>query len=163
MSKQPTSEERIDGALNDELIRLRWLFDYVPNAREDGADARRECVDALGLDDALADSTDALQEALCDARSEHGLYFDYVPAGTFDGQEAGYFRYQLFTGGPSAEFRFFTDAMRHCHRVEYVFLDWFDGARRELTGDDKTLLLRVWEGFGQYGNIESALRRASEG
>jgi len=57
---------------------------------------------------------------------EYGLAFDYVPfTEDDDRQEPGYFRYQLSTGGPGDEFRFFCDAEKHCYRVEYWFLDWY--------------------------------------
>ena len=57
--------------------------------------------------------------------SEYGLSIDFVPAHTFEGQQEGYTRYQLSWGGPSEEFRVFTIVPR----VEFWFLDWFDGAK----------------------------------
>jgi len=64
---------------------------------------------------------------------EYGLCFDYVAAGTFNDQETGYFRYQLSWGGPSTEFRFYTDAELDLYKIEYWFLDWFDGAKKIVT------------------------------
>lgn len=82
---------------------------------------------------------------------EYGLCFDYVAPGTFDEQREGYFRYQLSWGGPSDEFRFFVNPDLSCHRVEYWFLDWFDGAHHNLAGDDEMLLLELWEWFCDLG------------
>jgi len=72
--------------------------------------------------------------------NEYGLGFDYVPPGTFPDQEEGYFRYQLSWGGPSDEFRIYADQINRwqwsIYRIEYWFLDWFDGAHSDLGGDD---------------------------
>ena len=57
-----------------------------------------------------------------------GLCFDFVEANTFDNQPCGYWRWQLSWGGPGDEFRVFTDVDKNIDRVEYVYLDWFDGA-----------------------------------
>jgi len=76
---------------------------------------------------------------------EYGLSFDYVPADTFEEQEQGYFRYQLSWGGPSDEFRFYCDPELNCYCIEYVFMDWFDGATRELSGADRELLMQIWD------------------
>ena len=61
-----------------------------------------------------------------------GLCFDFVAANTFDDQPCGYWRWQLSTGGPGDEFRIYTDVDKNIDRVEYVFLDWFDGAIHEV-------------------------------
>src|SRR5262245_11252970 len=90
---------------------------------------------------------------------EYGLAFDYVASGTFTDQEEGYFRYQLSSGGPSDEFRFFTDAQQHCHRIEYWFLDWFDGTSVTLQDDDKALLLKIFEDFRECGTLAYAMEQ----
>jgi hypothetical protein len=82
---------------------------------------------------------------------EYGLSFDYVPLDTFNDQTEGYFRYQISWGGPSDEFRFFTDAAGHLSRTEYWFLDWFDGASRELSGDNETLMREIFDFFSEIG------------
>jgi len=93
--------------------------------------------------------------------NEYGLCFDYVLDGTFEDQDdGGYFRYQLSTGGPGDEFRFYVDAAGHCYRVEYWFLDWYDGASITLTDDDKALLLEIFENFKDMGLVDSELEKA---
>ncbi len=67
--------------------------------------------------------------------SEYGLFIDQVPAHTFDNQEQGYRRYQISWGGPSEEFRWYTYG-----KMEFWFLDWFDGACVEVTGHDKKII-----------------------
>tara|TARA_R100000329_G_scaffold29656_1_gene27253 strand:+ start:275 stop:595 length:321 start_codon:yes stop_codon:yes gene_type:complete len=52
------------------------------------------------------------------------LSFDYVEPNTFEGQNIGYYRYQMGWGGPSDEFRKYDNK----DFIEYWFLDWFDGA-----------------------------------
>lgn len=56
-----------------------------------------------------------------------GLSFDRVEAGTFEGQRAGYWRWQLSYGGPADEFRLFDNG-----DLEYWYLDWFDGAKVDV-------------------------------
>ena len=93
--------------------------------------------------------------------AEYGLSFDYVPAHTFNDQREGYFRYQLSWGGPSDEFRFFTGPELSCHRIEYWFLGWFDGASRTLDGNAQQLLIEVLDWFHEMGCVESALAQAN--
>ena len=56
------------------------------------------------------------------------LSFDYVPPNTFDKQPEGYWRWQFSWGGPSDELRGYVNEHKELHRLEYWFLDWFDGA-----------------------------------
>jgi hypothetical protein len=94
---------------------------------------------------------------------EYGLSFDYVPSDTFhDMEDGGFFRYQLSWGGPSDEFRFFADPEGECYRVEYWFMDWFDGACRRLHGEEKDFMLEIWEWFREGGAVESELQKAKE-
>jgi hypothetical protein len=93
---------------------------------------------------------------------DYGLAFDYVTADTFKNQPEGYFRWQLSWGGPSDEFRFYVDAQKKCHRIEYWFLDWFDGAKKTLSGSRKDLLLYFFNWFDDMGAVENAFRKATE-
>lgn len=94
--------------------------------------------------------------------NEYGLSFDYVAPNTFKEQEQGYFRYQLSWGGPSDEFRFYVNPDLSAYHVEYVFMDWFDGATRELSGDNKRLLLEIYEDFRECGLPQSLIKEAKE-
>jgi hypothetical protein len=62
--------------------------------------------------------------------SEYGLSIDKVEAGTFEGQKKSYIRYQFSWGGPSDELRIFRSG-----KIEYWFMDWFDGAMIDVTKD----------------------------
>ena len=79
-----------------------------------------------------------------EALDAHALCFDYVEAGTFTDQDEPYFRWQISWGGPSDEFRFFLQNGDELQRVEYWFLDWFDGACREI---DEEIVNDIWESF----------------
>ena len=68
--------------------------------------------------------------------NEYGLGIDFVPAHTFENQEEGYTRYQLSWGGPSEEFRVFTVVPR----VEFWYLDWYDGASVVVKGKDANII-----------------------
>ena len=56
------------------------------------------------------------------------LSFDYVPPNTFENQKEGYWRWQFSWGGPSDELRGYVNENRELHRLEYWYMDWFDGA-----------------------------------
>lgn len=71
---------------------------------------------------------------------EYGLSIDRVEAGTFEGQRASYWRYQLSWGGPSEEFRMYDNG-----DIEFWYLDWFDGACVDVTGRDADVIQGIIE------------------
>jgi hypothetical protein len=74
-------------------------------------------------------------EDFFDYVNQYGLCFDFVSAGTFTDQKSGYWRFQMSFGGPSDEFRIYTDYEKNIHYIEYWFLDWFDGANITINDD----------------------------
>ena len=74
------------------------------------------------------------QEDLKDPEFE-GLGFDYVEPHTFEHQLEGYWRWQFSWGGPGDELRGYFNEYGELHRLEYWFLDWYDGAKLELQPD----------------------------
>ncbi len=76
---------------------------------------------------------------------EYGLSFDYAPAGTFNGQRVGFFRFLISWGGPSEEIRFYCDPQFNLQRADFWFMDWFDGAKSRLTGRDLELIQEIWD------------------
>lgn len=107
---------------------------------------------------AWCDGAEGDDERLCD----YGLCFDYVAPNTFNDQKEAYFRYQLSWGGPSDEFRFFANPDLSCHRIEYWFLDWFDGAHRVLSGDDEAFITELWQWFSETVSLASLVREGTE-
>jgi len=94
---------------------------------------------------------------------EYGLAFDYVPGDTYpDNEDGGYFLYQISWGGPSEEFRFFADPELKCYRIEFWFLDWFDGASRTLRDGDKALMMDFFNDLKENGTLEYAIREATD-
>ena len=63
--------------------------------------------------------------------NEYGYGVSYVEPYTWQDQERGYWRLELSGGGPSDDVRFFSR-----DRVEYWFMDWGDGAHRDITSED---------------------------
>jgi len=51
-------------------------------------------------------------------------------------------RLELSYGGPADGFRFFED-----DTIEYYFMDWFDGATRELHGNDKEIMQELFDAY----------------
>ncbi len=93
--------------------------------------------------------------------NEYGLCFDCVAPGSFITQRRGYFRNQLSTGGPGDEFRFYADEQLNTTKIEYWFLDWFDGAKIILHGKDLALLNEIWEFFKEVESVQAELDKAS--
>jgi len=92
--------------------------------------------------------------------NEYGLGFDYVAPHTFTDQRRGYFCYQLSWGGPSDEFRFYVDEWLKPTRIEYWFLDWFDGAKKILSGQTYNLLAEILDDFRECGLLQEKLNEA---
>ena len=65
--------------------------------------------------------------------NQTALSWDFVKANTFNDQKIGYFRLQLSWGGPSTEFRIYTDKDLNIDFIEYWYLDWSDGASVLIT------------------------------
>ena len=64
-----------------------------------------------------------------------GLSFDYVEPNTFTAQLEGYWRWQFSWGGPSDELRAYVNKDDSIHRLEYWYLDWFDGAKVNVAAE----------------------------
>ena len=73
-----------------------------------------------------------LEDRLKDLHTLQGLCFDYVDPNTFNDQREGYWRWQLSWGGPGDEFRIFVNPDKSVHRIEYWYMDWYDGAKVTL-------------------------------
>jgi len=60
-----------------------------------------------------------------------GLGFDYVEPihSTTHCLAEGYWRWQFSWGGPGDELRAYVNRDDSIHRLEYWYLDWFDGAK----------------------------------
>lgn len=141
-------------------VRPHWESRQADlNAILNPDDATEEQLEALGFDDAEDASL-----------ANYGLAFDYVPHDTFSDQEQGYFRYQLSWGGPADELRIYVSIRDRAamlegehrdfppERIEYWFLDWFDGASITVTHD--ATAREVWQWFAEIGAPAKALSDA---
>jgi len=154
-----TCKERIDDHYDDVMETIRILWAGYCN------DDCPEC-NGTGIDEDLSDSAcetpckvckgeRKLEEDVPDYGSlnEYGLSFDYCYP---DKKDAGYFRYQLSWGGPSDEFRIYANQVKYgwkVYRIEYWFMDWFDGASKTLHGEDLKFMANLIESF--FGETET--------
>lgn len=129
-------EERIDDSLSARLDDLYKLWEAYNNGEED--------VEDLGN------------------IYEYGLCFDYVAPNTFNDQKVAYFRYQLSWGGPSDEFRFYVNPDLSVYDIEYWFLDWNDGAFRNLAEPDYALMEEIFNWFRDMGTCETLIEKSIE-
>jgi len=94
--------------------------------------------------------------------NEYGLCLDYIAPGTFGDQKRGYLRYQLSCGGPQDEFRFYLDENLNATRIEYWFLDWFDGAKVILKGQALEILTEIYQDFKESGTVSHQILMSRE-
>jgi hypothetical protein len=139
-SKQASCEERINEHMESRLEDIRKLWEAYQAGEEE--------VEDLG------------------SIFDYGLSIDYVAPGTFgEEQEEGYLRYQLSYGGPSDEFRFYLTPNGRgwqAYKIEYAFLDWFDGATRRLYGEDRALMDELFDWFEEGGTVAAEIAKAGE-
>lgn len=146
--KQPSCEDRIDAELESTLGTLRKHW-------------RASNGETIYIEDDDGNETDEEDyEYNEDSLYDYGLSFDYVQPGTFKDQHEGYARYQLSWGGPSDEFRFYVGPGFELQRAEYWFLDWFDGASRNVTNVD--IVQSIYEWFRDAGSVEHAYNESKE-
>lgn len=137
MTDQPTCKQRIKHEFAKEITTLRELWKVYT---EGGPEAETEDGQKF---------------------KEYGLSFDYVAPGSFRDQKRGYFRYQISWGGPSDEFRFYTDERLVPERIEYWFMDWFDGACVTMRqGKNFDLLNEIFSDWRECGTVEYAYKQA---
>jgi hypothetical protein len=139
---EQTCQERVKENFEGRIDDLRKLWAAEQDGNEDG-------VEDLGT------------------LNEYGLAFDFVAPYTFTDQADGYFRYQISTGGPGDEFRFYAQKVNDytwtVYKIEYWFLDWFDGAHVNPTGDDYKFLKNLFESyFAELGAATAEYDKAME-
>jgi len=81
---------------------------------------------------------------LFDYVNQTALNWDCVEPYTFDDQREGYYRLQLSWGGPSDEFRIYTDMNKTIQEIEYWYLDWYDGACVNVSRDSVSWDICSW-------------------
>ncbi len=131
--KEKTCEERISEHLESRLFHIRTVTELLETHGD-----REEMLELLSqqrirdfiredLDLALTPfDPDDLYNDIDEGRMNYGLSLDKKTVWTW----------QLSWGGPSDEFEIEVDAEGDVTEVFYLFKDWFDGARRRVTGSD---------------------------
>ena len=88
------------------------------------------------------------EDRLKELRTVEGLCFDYVDPNTFNDQLEGYWRWQLSWGGPGDEFRIYVNPDKSVHRIEYWYMDWYDGAKVTLSPEHalrmRGVIWKIW-------------------
>jgi hypothetical protein len=136
MSDQPKCKQRWASHKNSRMADIRKLWKAYQSGKEDVPDLGHIW--------------------------DYGLSFDYVAPGTFSGQKEGYWRWQISWGGPSEEFRFYASHAEASdpYRMEFVFMDWFDGFARKLRGRDEEILTEIWQTWVEIGSTQAEFNKA---
>ena len=160
-----TCEEQVEQRMDSRLNDLRLMLDPRPTAAfitEEGTTAEGDHfrtikiydhefkVQTLIQDDASAifeANEDEIRDELRERFYEYALSFDVVHA---DNPGESYVRYQISTGGPAEEIRFFCGFNRIPYKAEFWLLDWFDGASRVCTHRPEIELLIDALGFHDW-------------
>ena len=79
-------------------------------------------------------------DSLFDYVNQNCLSWEFVERDTFNDQTRPYYRLQMSWGGPSDEFRIYVDSeitspYLSINNIEYLYMDWFDGASVEVPID----------------------------
>jgi hypothetical protein len=134
---EPTCKDRIGEHYKGRISDIRTLWELDKKGEDNWNEADKEVVYNQGT------------------FNEYGLCFDYVAPNTFNDQRRGYFRWQLSTGGPGDEFRFYATEGFRLDYVVYVFLDWFDWAVKKVRAKkDLELLTEIWNFFKDIGSVQ---------
>jgi hypothetical protein len=137
---QLTCKERVKNEYRNECKNLKTLFAVMDG--EATKKQKQEFESYFGYEISHLNE-DQQREDATTALCNYGLSIDYVSPNTFKGQRAGYLRWQISWGGPSDEFRFyFVPGENKPYKIEYWFMDWFDGAKVTCTNGE--IALRLW-------------------
>ena len=165
--RQPTCADRVQASCDSTLHDIRLMLDPKLSDYVLIDDGTLDTVISVGdewhrfdsdnfddetpkTDQAHEQFGDDISDTMRDRFNEYALDFSYVASNTFSDQPMGYARYQISLGGPSTEIRFYCDAERKPFRVEYWYLDWFDGASVDITDHPVTELLQSELGFDDW-------------
>lgn len=121
--QEQTCEQRIERHMAGRLDDFRMLTSVIDETAT--GEQRASLFNHWGVGEEA--SPDEVREAAIEAMEQLPLSID----------KAEVFTVLLSTGGPHDEFQVTYDRENdEVTRIEYVFQDWFDGARRALAGDD---------------------------
>ena len=131
--KQLSCADLVDQQYQDQendLKEIKDYFDDFETLSEGGQIAKRKASEIPGNDYHYQDSFfDYLNDG-------YFLGWDFVEPFTFgEDQKAGYWRLQISWGGPSSEYRIYVDSEKAIRKIEYWYLDWFDGANVDVPHD----------------------------
>jgi hypothetical protein len=120
LQKRQTCQDLVVKRYQDRLVDLQAASDYFSIEKQSARAVHHWHKDLEHYEDYY------------DYVNQLGLSFDFRAADASEGRSCGYWRWQLSTGGPGDEFRIFTDVQKNIDRIEYVYLDWFDGATHKI-------------------------------
>ena len=152
-TRQATCDERVASHMESRLSDLRLLWkEYCGDEMEPHELA--EFRESFGVDEPSQDEPGIY---------DFGLSFDYCPPGTWTDQQEGFWRWQFSTGGPGDELRFFSSGPTfQPYKIQYWFLDWFDGAHRNLRDRDLDLGRDLWDWFADTETTKYTQEQAME-
>jgi hypothetical protein len=116
----PTEDDAVYGRSDEFSIAIGDEYEYFPGSSHSGETPA----------EIFNEYEDEIRDELRERFYEYALSFDVVHA---ENPGESYVRYQISTGGPGEEIRFFCGFNRIPYKVEFWFLDWFDGASRDCT------------------------------
>jgi len=134
--REATCEERIAANLAG---RLEDFAAYVAVGQDGGTKKQRDAIDIEGKGE------EARENAL-EGWSEYPLGVEVKKV----------LRVDLSTGGPADWFEVILDTDGQPETIMYVFQDWFDGARRSLSGDE---FAAAWAFLSYFSDAEVVLDR----
>lgn len=129
MARQGTCEERIGGALSDRIGRIGRLL-AVEDARDLGDVTDEQLSEVTNFTDPDRSEYEG-QRGLDKLNEDARECIEEMPLSV---ETFKVLKVLLSTGGPADWFEAQIDDDGDILRIEYVYQDWFDGARRTLDG-----------------------------
>lgn len=148
LKHQLTCKERVAGELADRLNDIKTANLFYSSLQNIKRKAKNKAIPENFFK--IVKSLDLRSyESMTEFLNSYSLSFDFIDGVQAEQENSvNYWRWQLSWGGPSDEFRIFWNLEKGIYKIEYWFLDWYDGAK-----------ITLYDGYGVHNVDFSLLRR----
>jgi hypothetical protein len=152
LKHQLTCKQRVAGELADRLNDIKTANLFYSSLENIKRKAKNKAIPENFFK--IVKSLDLRSyENMTEFLNSYSLCFDYVDGVQAEQENSvNYWRWQLSWGGPSDEFRIFWNLEKGIYKIDYWFMDWYDGAKITLYDGvhlvDFSLLRRII--YNQY-------------
>ena len=132
LKHQLTCKERVAGELADRLNDIKTANLFYSSLENIKRKAKNKTMPE-NFFKIVKDLDLRSYENMTEFLNSYSLSFDFIDGVKAEQENSvNYWRWQLSWGGPSDEFRIFWNLEKGIYKIEYWFLDWYDGAKITL-------------------------------